>query len=138
MIWTSWDRHRDLGLLLLRVGIGLMFMYYGWPKIMGGPVAWTKLGGAVGNFGITIAPVFWGFMAAFAEFGGGLLLALGLFFRVASMLLATTMIVAVSTKFAAGAGLSGAAQPLQLAILFLSLILIGPGRYSFDDSYRRR
>ncbi len=138
MILTSWDKHRDLGLLLLRVGIGLMFMYHGWPKIMGGPETWARLGAAVGNFGITFAPAFWGFMAAFAEFGGGLLLTLGLFFRVASILLTATMIVAVSTKFAAGGGLKEAAQPLELGILFLSLILIGPGKYSFDENGRRR
>lgn len=61
MILTNQDRHRDLGLLLLRIGFGLMFIYYGWPKIMGGPPAWAKLGGAVGDFGITFAPAFWGF-----------------------------------------------------------------------------
>jgi putative oxidoreductase len=138
MIFSSWDRHRDLGLLILRLGIGLMFMYHGWPKISGGMATWTKLGAATGNFGITFAPAFWGFMAAFAEFGGGLLLLLGLFFRIASILLTVTMIVAISTKFASGVGFSGAAQPIELGILFLSLILIGPGRYSFDDSFKRR
>ena len=138
MIFTSWDRHRDIGLLILRLGIGMMFMYHGWPKISGGLVTWTKLGAAVGNFGITFAPAFWGFMAAFAEFGGGLLLLLGLFFRIASILLTLTMIVAISTKFASGVGFAGAAQPIELGILFFSLIWIGPGRYSFDDNFKRR
>ncbi|MEG6586095.1 DoxX family protein [Dendrosporobacter sp. 1207_IL3150] len=138
MFCTSLDRHRDLGLLLLRFGIGIMFMYHGWPKIMGGTATWAKLGGAISNFGITFFPVFWGFMAAFAEFGGGLLLVLGLFFRIANLLLTITMIVAISTKFASGVGFAGAAQPIELGILFLSLILIGPGKYSFDENFRRR
>ena len=64
-------RHRancsNLGLLVLRVGIGVCFMIHGWPKIAGGPEQWTQLGGAVGNFGIPGPTVFWGFMAAFAE-----------------------------------------------------------------------
>ncbi len=68
----------DAGLLILRVGIGVMFMIHGWPKLSGGPEVWVKLGGAIGVFGITFAPTFWGLMAAVSEFAGGLMPALGL------------------------------------------------------------
>src|SRR5690349_759014 len=95
MLFTRLDKYRDEGLLLLRIGIGIMFMVHGCPKIMGGAEKWEGLGNSMGSLGIHFWPVFWGFMAAFAEFGGGILLALGLFFRPAAFLLFVTMFVAV-------------------------------------------
>ena len=132
MILSGLDRYRDEGLLLLRVGIGLMFLYHGWPKVTGGVAVWTKLGASMKFLGIGFMPAFWGFMAAAAEFGGGLLLIAGLLFRPTCAMLVSTMAVAVAMKLGTGAGLSGAAHPLELGIVFLSLILIGPGRYSLD------
>ncbi|MDT8901603.1 DoxX family protein [Anaeroselena agilis] len=132
MLCSGSDRFRDGGLLLLRVGLGLMFMYHGWPKVTGGVAAWTKLGMSMSFVGIGFLPPFWGFMAAASEFGGGLLLIVGLFFRPACLLLAVTMAVAVAMKFGTGAGLGGASQALELGIVFVSLLFIGPGRYSFD------
>jgi uncharacterized membrane protein YphA (DoxX/SURF4 family) len=39
------DKFRDFGLLLLRVGIGLMFVtIHGFPKITGGMKTWTVFG----------------------------------------------------------------------------------------------
>ena len=43
MRWLRWsflDRYRDLGLLVMRVGLGLSFMAHGWPKLVGGPETW--------------------------------------------------------------------------------------------------
>ncbi|MBU1948526.1 MAG: DoxX family membrane protein, partial [Candidatus Eisenbacteria bacterium] len=69
---------RDIGLLIIRIGIGLTVMtLHGYGKIKGGPGLWDNLGGAMSQFGITFAPKFWGFMAAFSEFGGSALLILG-------------------------------------------------------------
>ena len=133
MLFGFLDRYRDEGLLVLRAGIGLMMIYHGVPKIMGGEVIWLKLGGAMKFVGITFAPAFWGFMAAFAEFGGGLLLTFGLLTRVAAAMLAFNMMVAVVMKFSTGAGLAGGSNALELAIIFFSLILLGPGKYSLDE-----
>ena len=119
MLCSSLDRFRNEGLLLLRVGLGLMFMYHGWPKVTGGAAAWTKLGMSMSFVGIGFLAPFWGFMAAAAEFGGGLLLTI-------------TMAVAVAMKLGTGAGLGGASQALELGIVFLSLIFIGPGQYSME------
>src|SRR3989338_2190037 len=88
------DGCRNFGLLLLRVGLGLAFIIHGFPKIMGGVGQWTWLGNQMSQLGITFAPAFWGFMAAFSEFFGGILLVLGLGTRVAAFLMTSTMIVA--------------------------------------------
>lgn len=132
MILTNWDRHRELGILILRVGIGLMFVFHGWPKISGGVETWVKLGMAMKFMGIGFAPAFWGFMSAATEFFGGILIAVGLLTRPVAMVLTFNMLVAVILKFSTGAGLSGASQAIEVGIVFLSLILIGPGKYSID------
>lgn len=120
------------GLLILRIGIGVSFMVHGYPKIMAGPEGWENLGGAVKNLGITFAPVFWGFMGAFAEFGGGMLLVLGLFFPITCFLLLITMVVATSVHLVNGDTYSVLSHPIESGILFLSLLFTGPGKYSLD------
>ena len=70
----------DLGLLIIRIGIGISFMIHGYPKLVGGVETWKELGEVMQMVGINFVPAFWGFMAAFAEFFGGLFLMLGLFF----------------------------------------------------------
>ena len=86
----------------------------------------------MGAIGITFLPVFWGFMAALAETLGALLLAIGLFTRYALALLLFTMIMAAAFHLNQGDGMNGASRAIEMGILFLSLIFIGPGKYSFD------
>jgi putative oxidoreductase len=126
------DRFRDHGLLALRVGMGLMFVGHGWPKLAGGPEKWAKIGGAMSNLGIDFAPAFWGFMAGFAECGGGILLVLGLLTRPAAALLVCTMVVAAIRHVAAGDGFGGWSHATEAGITFASLFLMGPGKFSLD------
>ncbi|MEW6202460.1 MAG: DoxX family protein [bacterium] len=132
MLFKSLERYHDAGLLVLRIGIGIMFALHGYPKITGGPEKWTMIGGAIGFLGIHFAPVFWGFMAAVSEFCGGILLVVGFLFRPASVLLTITMIVATSMHIGKGDTFGQYSHALESAILFLSLFLIGPGKYSID------
>jgi len=136
MILQSLTRFRDFGLLLMRCGLGAVFMMHGWPKMTGGPDKWKMLGKAMANVGIDVFPLFWGFMAMFSELAGGVLLILGLFFRPATILMAITMAVATATKIAGAKGdwFSEAAHPLSLTIVFFGLIFVGPGRFSIDKN----
>jgi putative oxidoreductase len=124
------NRFLDEGLLILRIGLGVMFLYHGGPKIIGGTEMWARIGIAAGNFGVTFWPTFWGLMSGIAEFGGGLCLILGLLFRPAMILLIINLAVAASTHFAGGQGLAGASHAIEDAIMFVGLFFIGPGRYS--------
>lgn len=131
-ILSGLSKYQSTGLLILRVGIGIMIITHGYPKLMGGPELWAKVGSAFPIKGLNSVPVFWGFMAAFAEGICGLLFVLGALFRPACLLLLITMGVAVHKHFTGGDGLQGAGHALELGIVFLSMFIIGPGRFSID------
>lgn len=135
MFARALSKYRDLALLVFRLGLGGAFMWHGWPKIISGPESWTKLGQAMATLGIEWAPAFWGFMAGFAEFVGGLLFVLGLFFRFASFLLFFNMMVAFISQMAAAKGFAKASQSFEDGLSFFAAIFIGPGRYSLDHYF---
>src|SRR5438105_15683364 len=85
------DRFRDCGLLIIRIGLGIAFIFHGWPKITGGPKMWQGLGSAMP----IPPPVFWGFVGSLTQFGRGILVMLGLVFRPACALLTIQMLVAL-------------------------------------------
>ncbi|MGJ1436850.1 DoxX family protein [Sphingobacterium siyangense] len=131
-IWNSLGKYRDTGLLVLRVGLGVMMIMHGLPKLQGGPELWAGVGKSMGNIGIHFMPTFWGFMAAATETVGGLFLLLGLFFRPVALLLAFTMVIAGLMHLSKGDGISGASHAIELCFVFLGLILVGPGKHSVD------
>ncbi len=127
-----------LGLLLMRVGIGAMFVFHGWPKISGGEKTWKKLGKAMEVFDVSWQPEVWGFLAAAAEFGGGILLIAGLGVRTAALAMAATMFVAAASHLHGGDGLKGAAHAIEAFSAFLALALMGGGRFSMDHAWFAR
>jgi len=127
---TWLNKYRDVGLLIVRVGLGVMYMIHGVPKMMGGPGKWAGLAAGVG---LTVGGPFWGFMAAFSESVGGLLLAMGLLFRPAVGLIFCTMMGALSFHLRRGDGFEVYSRPIEMMIMFAGLFLIGAGRYSVDE-----
>jgi putative oxidoreductase len=117
------------GLLIIRLGIGIMFILHGMPKLFGGPDKWEAVGSAMGVLGIDFFPAFWGFMAGFAETVGGLLLILGLAFMPAALLMAFTMFIAFLKHYTGGDGFIGYSHALEAMILFIGLAISGPGKY---------
>lgn len=133
------DRGVDIGLLLLRLGFGLGFVYFhGWAKLVAGPERWGELGAAVEHVGIGVGHTYVGFLAAFAESIGGLLIAAGFLFRPAALLVTATMFIAWVMHVSTGRGTP--AHAFKNMWVALGLALIGPGRYSVDHwlASRRR
>jgi putative oxidoreductase len=129
----------DWGLLILRVGLGVMFVFHGHAKMFSGPGKWAEIGHmAMPHLGIHFAPEMWGFLAAFAEFFGGVFVLLGLATRLYAFLLAITMVVAATTLLSNGADLTKASQPIELCVVFLSLIFLGSGRISLEYMLRTK
>lgn len=126
------------GLLVLRVGIGIIFIFHGLPKLMGGVETWTQLGSTMSMVGITFAPTFWGFMAAVAEAIGGVFIILGLLHRPVALMLVGTMIVAVVMHVTADDPFGIYSNALKGLVVFIALVLTGPGKYSLDYMFIRR
>ena len=123
--------HPDLGLLIIRLVFGLYIAASGIILLQGGTDKYHWLGQQLGIFGITFAPTFWGFLAAFIEAVGGLMMLFGFLFRPVQLLLFFVMIVATAYHFNAGDDLMGAtAIPALLAAVFLGLLFLGAGKYS--------
>ncbi len=133
-LFTKLGKYTNTALLLLRIGIGVMMMLHGYPKLSGGPEKWEKLGGAIELVGIHFGYTFWGFMSAITESIGGLFLLLGLFFRPVCFLLLFNMIVATAKLLTGARGLLDATEAIELATVFLALFIMGPGSYSIDKS----
>ena len=119
-----------VGLLILRLVTGAAFIFHGWPKIQH---AFSWMGPDA------FAPSWLQGLAAFAEFGGGIALVIGLLTAIASLGIMCNMIVAISTVHvphgdpfvSMKGGRSWELAAVYLAIVIL-LILFGPGKYSLD------
>ena len=132
-IFSRLGKYQQTALLILRVGIGIMMIYHGYPKLLGGPGKWASLGKAMHSLGLHDFPAFWGFMAAVAEAIGGLCLIVGFCFRPACLLLLITMIVAAMKHLGSGP-FGEATHAIELGVVFLAMTLLGPGKYSVDKS----
>ncbi len=126
------NNYRDLGILIIRIGLGIMFIYHGFPKLTGGINRWHTLGTATKYVGINFWPTIWGFLSAATEAIGGVMLLIGLAFRPVCLLLVINLIVAIALNFGKGEGLDGAAHAIEDAIVFAGLFFIGAGRFSLD------
>lgn len=126
-------KHLDLGLLVLRLGLGGMFIGHGWPKLAGGAARWNKVGAAMTHLGIDLWPTMWGFLAAMSETLGGLLFAIGFLFRPATAMLLATMVVAATSHLSKGDGFGGASHAIEAGIVFAAMLLVGPGRFALDE-----
>ena len=128
----------NAGLLVLRIGIGVIFIFHGFPKLMGGVETWTQLGSTMSVMGITFAPVFWGFMAAATEVGGGLFIIFGLLHRLVALMLIFTMVVALLVHVSAGDPFAVYSNALKALVVFVAFAISGPGVYSLDYKFFRR
>lgn len=139
------DRALDAASFLLRLGVGLVFIPHGYAKVFGdgGPAAFAA---DLPGFGI---PAFLGYVAAYAELYGAILLIAGLLTRLDAFLLGATMFVAafvVQIPDAVRGAEPGANRffeamragelPVTLLAANLAILLIGPGRFSLDRLLR--
>ena len=128
----------DLALLVLRVVIGGVVIPHGLLKFglvgAGGSIA--GVGGWFNSLGLRPG-VFWAYVAAIAETGGGLLTVLGLGGPIGPGLLAADLVVVTIVAhwgqgFWAGGGKVGWEFPLPLAAGGLAIALAGNGAWSLD------
>ncbi|MAR75444.1 MAG: DoxX family protein [Candidatus Marinimicrobia bacterium] len=128
------DLYVSYSLLILRVIASVMMIInHGWNKILAGQEKWNRLGTALTDFiGIDFMSVFFGFMAAFSESIGMVMVIFGIFTRPAAFLLLFTMFVASMNHLVDG-------KFPELAIMYLIVMLVllisGPGKFSLDYKF---
>lgn len=118
----------SLGILLLRVIIGLAFMVHGWPKFQH-PASW------MGTH--AFAPPWLQAVVAVVEFLGGLALIAGFLTPLAALGIFCDMAVAIlKVHLPSGGhwiGGPGAFEvPLFYLVAMLAFLVMGPGQYSID------
>jgi len=144
------EMSKDLALFILRLsGAGLAYAH-GWSKVQGLAAGESsRFIEGVANLGFP-APTFFAWAAALTEFGGGLLIALGLLSRFVAPVAAFNMFVAAFLRHKAHLHLLNAlgiqsvpeetlkqsGNP-EMALLylacFLAIFLLGPGRFALDQ-----
>lgn len=119
----------DLGFIIVRVVVGVIFVAAGIGKFLGGSSTLTGVGESMGLIGIDFAPLIWGVLAALVETVGGFLLVIGFLFRGAAFFLFLTMLLATFLKIDGGAEfVSGIGYPLAMAAITCCLMFTGPGK----------
>ena len=126
----------NLGLLIIRLVVGILFMGHGAQKIFGwfGGYGLKGTGGWFESIGmkpgITMA-----LLAGLAELVGGVLFALGLLTPLAGIMIAGTMVMAI-VKVHGPNGLwataNGYEYNLTLLAVAIGIALTGPGQYALD------
>ena len=123
----------DAGLACMRV---IVFLLLAFLHGMGKVPPQEGFVGMVGGLGFP-APEAFAWLAAAAEFGGGILLAIGLLTRPAALLVFVHFLFVIFVAHA-GDGLSDRELPIIFAVTALLFLLSGPGRYSVDHLIGRR
>lgn len=123
------DRLQAIGLLALRIALGIIFLTHGYPKLIRSSADMQQF---FVQYGL---PAQFVYIAGVIEAFGGALLVLGLFTRPAALLLAIEMAVAI-WKVHSGGGIMAVHLyefPLALGAGCLALATVGPGIISVDE-----
>jgi putative oxidoreductase len=126
----------NIGLLIIRLVVGLLFVGHGAQKLLGwfGGYGLKGTGGWFESIGMKPG-VTMALFAGLAEFIGGILFALGLLTPLAGILIAGTMAMAI-VKVHAPNGLwataNGYEYNLTLIAVAIGIAFTGPGQYALD------
>jgi putative oxidoreductase len=122
------DRLQPLGLLALRLVLGAVMIAHGSTKVFGGMHNFASMVHGMGM------PAWLAYLAAATEFGGGILIILGLLTRFVSLCMVIDMVVAIA-KVHWKHGFVGEGNyqfPLSLAAMAFALIFFGGGPIAID------
>jgi putative oxidoreductase len=128
------SKYRETGLLLFRASIGLVFIILIAPILWSGQESWEHFGFAMRYLDFHSHYEFWGFIGAILGCAGGILMILGLFFRVGVLFVLAVTAVHSVVVFHTRGDFFVRLPAFEMSILLLSLLFIGPGKYSVDKN----
>jgi putative oxidoreductase len=124
----------DIGNLFLRLGTGVTMFIHGWLKFAGGEAFLKTVGtnwSAV--LGLHSQPLYWGIFVAVCQTLGGILIALGLLARPASLVLTFVMTIGAIMVFEkAGTSFKDWSHPAEAALTCFAIAIMGSGRFGLD------
>lgn len=129
------DRLQPLALLVMRFCLGIIMTVHGYHKVFGGLQHFAHM---IGGMGL---PSWLGYVSAFTELIGGLLIIVGFFTRPAAFAICINLAVAIG-KVHLHNGLLGSPDhpgfefPLAAATLAFALIFFGAGPIAIDHVLR--
>lgn len=128
---NSPEKLKPVALLLLRIALAVVFISHGYPKLFGHPKDMMPFFEHVGF------PGFFVYLAGVIEFFGGFVLVLGLFTRIAGVLIAIEMAVAVVKVHLPQGPVTVTKNyefPLVLCAAAFTLATVGAGMISLDHA----
>ncbi len=121
----------DLGLLVARLGVGLTMLFaHGLAKVSNYAMISDRFVSFMG-----LGPTMSLNLAILGEVGGSILVIVGLFSRIGSFLLMSTMAGALIMVHSADP-FSKQELPLLYFIVFLAIFISGPGKYSLQNLFK--
>ncbi len=127
------SRHSDWSILFFRLGIAMVFIYHGYGKLFV-PGGLEQFSGYLNQLGFPLSKLM-AYLAGGAEFFGGIMIALGLFARVASLFLIITMTTAVFVH--RNDGYSGMEFAVHMLVLSVGTLFSGSGKYSLESLVKK-
>lgn len=121
----------NLGLLLLRLGLALVFIIHGWLKLQN-----------IESTGLFFSdlklpwPQVMAYIAGIIQFGGGILLVIGLLPRIAPLALIIVMAVAVIVTLFRGF-VNGYEYALTVLIMTIALFFTGTGEWTIKKLFHK-
>ena len=124
----------DIGLLILRLVVGLLLAGHGAQKFgMFGGHGLKGTSGWLGSMGLRQAGI-WAFLAGLSEVGGGVLLALGLLTPLGAVAIVAAMLMAALLAHRQALWLTEGGMEYNLVLIAaaVALVFTGPGQFSLD------
>lgn len=126
----------DLGLLMVRIVVGALFIGHGLQKLAGwfGGHGLAGTGQWMESLGLRPGRV-WAALAGTLELLGGLFFGLGLFNPLGTVFICAVMLMAIArVHWPKGVWVTtgGYEYPLTIIALTVAVALVGPGRYALD------
>ena len=132
-LFKSKPDYINFGLLFYRFALGISMFYHGYLKYVSGEQGLYKVGAMLSALGVSSGfEVILGTIASYAEMVGGILLIIGLFTRIGTLLVVGTL--AVATILNLNGNFFSWDYPSQMGFGAIMLFFAGAGRYSLDKA----
>lgn len=132
-LFKSKPDYINFGLLFYRLALGISMFYHGYLKYVSGEQGLYKVGAMLSVLGVPSGfEVILGTIASYAEMVGGILIIIGLFTRIGTILIIGTL--AVATILNLNGNFFSWDYPSQMGFGAIMLFFAGAGRYSLDKA----